>query len=366
MGKPSAIASALLFALALHIGANQELKLRENQNYLLLNGTKIQSLQKKMDEASAKGFRLRLTSVLKGEIQIFLDRTAKSNGNASYTLFSSPDPEAIVRTLNDLGSKGYHLLPQSVMHSPVGYSFATHTIFTLESDPAVNGTYEYLLIPAAGEENRKRTTEALTQGFVGVSLAYADKAPEGSEVRIILEKARGKTAATGPDPRVRANQRLVVISAGKPDQIENKVNEAAKDGLRIIAAAHMKKEIHILLGQERQPEDGMRVEYHILATFERKTLGKELNDAAAKGFRLLPRASFYSPSFFTFKNEFVAILESMPQTAMRYEYTTFPTGLNSNYPEETEKQIANGFTPVAMINGLGFTWIGEKAVRNQP
>ena len=107
---------------------------------------------------------------------------------------------------------------------------------------------------------------------------------------------------------VEPNQSYLLLSTTRTATMQTELDEAAARGFRIVTGSPTSSEITILLARVTEPPD--TYQYRLLATSRVSTLQREIDEAAAQGFRLLPGTLMLkSASGFFGGSEIVAVLE---------------------------------------------------------
>ncbi|MCI0561374.1 MAG: hypothetical protein MN733_23045 [Nitrososphaera sp.] len=90
---------------------------------------------------------------------------------------------------------------------------------------------------------------------------------------------------------------------------------------------------------------------------------KELNEAAAEGFRLIPSTMISKERAVFGDEEIVVLLERPPKVDKRYEYKLLATTLTSTLQKEITEAQAVGFVLVGMVSRGEHMVIMEKGVQ---
>jgi hypothetical protein len=94
-------------------------------------------------------------------------------------------------------------------------------------------------------------------------------------------------------------------------------------------------------------------EYQVLSVARSGTLEKEINDAAARGFHVLPNTmSLFkkkSPFSFPSSNELAVIVEKDAGDDKRYEYKLLGTRKVATSEKEMQEDVQQGFTVEGML-----------------
>ena len=105
--------------------------------------------------------------------------------------------------------------------------------------------------------------------------------------------------------------------------MQKELDEAAASGYRVLAGSRTRgAEAAIILEKVATPPTVY--EYYVLATSRTSTMEKELNEQAARGFRLLPR-TMAGKDHPIRGEEIFMVMEKPPGTAQRYTYRLLAT-----------------------------------------
>ena len=148
-----------------------------------------------------------------------------------------------------------------------------------------------------------------------------------------------------------------VLATNKTSTMQKEMQEAAAAGFRYAAVMGGEtsfggNEVVVLM---QKTATAQRFEYRLLATSKTSTLQKELQDAADAGFEFVGQTVF--ESLFGGK-EVAAILERNPQAAAngKWEYRLIATKRTSTLQKELQELGNQGFAALAMT--VGQTAIG--------
>ena len=145
------------------------------------------------------------------------------------------------------------------------------------------------------------------------------------------------------------DQRYKLLATTKTSTMEKELNEAAAQGYRILVGSPTSgKEMAIFL--ERAPASAEQYKYKLLATTRTGTMQKELNEAAEGGYRLLPRTMIAKTQAIIGGAEIVVVLERPPAAEKRYEYKLLATNLTSTLQKEVAEAQAAGFVIIGMVS----------------
>jgi len=162
-------------ALSLLIGCGscfgQESKADADLQYKLLATTKTSTMQKELDETSAKGYRILVGSPTSGtEMAIFLSREATSDAPYKYKLLATTRTGTMQKELNDAAANGFRLLPRTMI-AKAQLLGGVEIVVILEKPPVVEKQYDYkLLATTLTGTLQKEVTEAEKAGYVIIGM----------------------------------------------------------------------------------------------------------------------------------------------------------------------------------------------------
>lgn len=147
--------------------------------------------------------------------------------------------------------------------------------------------------------------------------------------------------------KVEDDQTYLVLSTKRIQTMEKELDEAAAKGFRVMfGGPTMAWDMALLL--KRTPETvAAPYSYKVLATSRMKTMEKEVNEIAGKGYRLLSRTIIFKQGFFT--GELLMIMEHEPQSSKSYEYKLLAASKEIKLHRKIDEAISQGFVPVTMI-----------------
>jgi hypothetical protein len=147
--------------------------------------------------------------------------------------------------------------------------------------------------------------------------------------------------------KIEPGQRYLMLSTQKTSTMQKELDEAAAHGFRVaFGSPTSTTEMAVLM--ERVAEPSAPYNYRLLATTKISTMRKEVNEAAAEGYRLLPRTMISKDSFLSM--EIIMLVEKAPNSDARYEYRLYATTSEKKMRAEIEKAEAEGFTLAGMVS----------------
>lgn len=143
------------------------------------------------------------------------------------------------------------------------------------------------------------------------------------------------------------DQTYLVLSTKRIQTIEKELEEVAAKGFRVLYGAPTQQfDMAILLRRVQDPGQAP-YSYKVLATSRNKTMEKELNEVAKQGYRLLPRTIIFKQGFFT--AELVMLMERESKSDKSYEYRLVTAGKETKLHKKIDETGTQGFSPVTMI-----------------
>ena len=140
-----------------------------------------------------------------------------------------------------------------------------------------------------------------------------------------------------------------LLATTKTSTMQEELDETAAKGYRILVGSPTSgSEMAIFLSREATPENPYQ--YKLLATNRTGTMQKELNEAAAQGFRLLPRTTIAKKQAITGFVEIVMVLEKPPVSDKKYDYKLLATTLTSTLQKEVTDAQNAGYVIIGMVS----------------
>lgn len=139
-----------------------------------------------------------------------------------------------------------------------------------------------------------------------------------------------------------------LLATTKTSTMQKELDETAAKGYRILVGSPTSgSEMAIFLSREATSQNPY--EYKLLATTRTGTMQKELNEAAANGFRLLPRTMIAKAQLLG-GVEIVMILEKPPVVEKKHDYKLLATSLTSTLQKEVTDAQSIGYVIVGMVS----------------
>jgi len=144
------------------------------------------------------------------------------------------------------------------------------------------------------------------------------------------------------------NLQYKLLATIKTSTMQKEIDETAAKGYRILVGSPTSgAEMALFLSREGTVE--FPYKYKLLATTRTGTMQKELNDAADSGFRLIPSTMIAKPQLFG-GVEIVMIMEQPPRPGQQYEYKLLATSRTSTLQKEVTEATAAGFVIIGMVS----------------
>ncbi|MBI1940821.1 MAG: hypothetical protein HYS33_04845 [Acidobacteria bacterium] len=165
-------------------------------------------------------------------------------------------------------------------------------------------------------------------------------------------------AAPAADSKLDLTQRFLLLATTKTSTMQKELSEAAAAGYRIIGSSPTAgNEMVVILEKVATPPQ--TYEYLLLATTRTSTMQKELSEAAAKGFRLMPKTIIAKEQMLG-GVEIVMLLEKPPASQQRYKYLLLATSRTSTMQKEMAQATDEGYEVVGMASRGEHVVIMEK------
>ena len=154
-------------------------------------------------------------------------------------------------------------------------------------------------------------------------------------------------AAFAQEPeKLKGDESFVILSTKRIQTMEKELTEMANRGYHVLYGAPT-NQVDMALLMDRNASGRANFEYKILATSRISTMQKELNEAGAAGYRLLPRTIIFKNGFLT--AELTMIVERDPSLNSTYEYDLVESIKETSLHKLIDASIARGFAPMTMI-----------------
>lgn len=158
------------------------------------------------------------------------------------------------------------------------------------------------------------------------------------------------SAASGVEAQ---DDRYLLLATERTGTMQQEINEAAARGFRVVAASPKESsEVVILLEHTTDKYD-----YRLVAATRTGTLQREISDAAAAGYRIVPRAVTGKGS------EVIVLMEKGPEGPATTQYQVLATERTATLQKEINQASANGYSLVALAGRGEYVAILERDAR---
>jgi hypothetical protein len=149
------------------------------------------------------------------------------------------------------------------------------------------------------------------------------------------------------------DDRYLLLATERTSTMQQEINDAAARGFRVVAASPKESsEVVVLLEQTKDKYD-----YRLVATTRTATLQREISDAAEAGYRIVPRAVTGKG------DEVLVLMEKAGEGPASVQYKVLATERTGTLQKEISDASANGYTLTALAGRGEYVAILERAVR---
>ena len=142
--------------------------------------------------------------------------------------------------------------------------------------------------------------------------------------------------------------RFLLLATSRTGTMQRELDEAAAAGYRILTGSPTSG-FEMALVLEKVATPPLTYKYLLLATTLTGTMQRELDEAASEGFRLLPATMISKTGFFG-DQEIVMIMEKSPNSSRRYQYMLLATVFTSTLQAEMAQAVGYGYEVVGMVS----------------
>ena len=166
-------------------------------------------------------------------------------------------------------------------------------------------------------------------------------------VCLTVTASRGTLAQDARRPEVR------FVSTTKAGTMEKELNELAAKGFRVerISKSTFSGNLAALVVSSDKSSPATRYEYKLLATRRAETMEKEIMEAAGQGYEMRGLISLMRPGFAAFIGDETTALMERPfgESAMRYEYKILSSTRDKGMQADLNDAVSAGFTPIEVL-----------------
>jgi hypothetical protein len=152
-----------------------------------------------------------------------------------------------------------------------------------------------------------------------------------------------------------------LLATTKTSTMQKELNQAAAEGYRVLVGAPTSgSEMALFLSKDGTVEEPYS--YKLLATTRTGTMQKELNELAGQGFRLIPSTMIAKEQLFG-GTEIVMIMEKSPGEQSFFEYKLLATNRTSTLQKEVREAKDAGYLIVGMVSRGEHMVVMERPVK---
>jgi hypothetical protein len=164
--------------------------------------------------------------------------------------------------------------------------------------------------------------------------------------------------------------RYLLLAAQRTGTMQQEINDAAAKGFRVVAASRTEgTEVIVLLEQSTD-----KYQYRLVATTKTGTLQREISEAADAGYRVVPRAVTTKRTSGGFaaalggntnnnEGELLVLMEKGPEGPAKAQYQVLATSRTGTLQKEIGQAAINGYLLVALASRGEHVAILERGVR---
>jgi hypothetical protein len=169
---------------------------------------------------------------------------------------------------------------------------------------------------------------------------------------IVLLVLSAPAVATGQETKTQ-DDRYLLLATERTSTMQQEINDAAARGFRVVATSPKESsEVIVVLEQTTDKYD-----YRLVATTRTGTLQREISHAAEAGYRIVPRAVTGKG------DEVVLLMEKGTEVPANVQYQVLSTERTGTLQKEISQASANGYTLVALAGRSEHVAILERAAR---
>ena len=165
----------------------------------------------------------------------------------------------------------------------------------------------------------------------------------------------------GQGVKVDPEQKYLLLATTKTSTMQKELMEIADQGFRVLVGSPTAgAEMAVFMERVATPPNTYK--YKLLATTRTGTMQNELNEAAAAGYRLLPRTMISKEQMFG-GVEIVVLLEKEPNSTKSYDYKLLATSRTGTLQKEVTDAMQAGYVIAGMVSRGEHMVIMEKQTR---
>jgi hypothetical protein len=166
-------------------GSSSAQPIEADQHYLVLEVAKLGTFDKEVSEATAKGFRLLMSTTSDNgqRIQALMQRAATPPAVYQYRMVATFSEKTGDQEMNAAGAEGFRIVPHTAMVKKGITIFNVNQVVIMEKAPNSSDVYQYQTISAIRTSTFHRELKtAVDQGWAIDDMTYG---------RVLLERKKG-------------------------------------------------------------------------------------------------------------------------------------------------------------------------------
>jgi hypothetical protein len=149
------------------------------------------------------------------------------------------------------------------------------------------------------------------------------------------------------------DDRYLLLATERTGTMQKEIDEAAARGFRVVTASPGDGDEYIVLLEQATDKH----QYRLLATTRTATLQSELDEAAKQGYRILPKSIAHKG------DELLVLMEKAADGSAFADYQVLATERTGTLQREISQAALNGYTLVALAKRGEHVAILERATR---
>ena len=154
-------------------------------------------------------------------------------------------------------------------------------------------------------------------------------------------------AETLPAQMLDLTKRFQVISRKSVDKLQNDLNKAGENGIRVVTGSSTAGD-RVALLLEKSKHKGDTYEYLVISESKPSKIEQRLSLGASQGFRLLPR-TIAAKGKTLWGSDIVLVMEKLPRQHQSYRYLLLDTSLPSTLQVTLAGAVDQGYRVVSMV-----------------
>lgn len=290
--------------------------------------TNFSTLGDRLADAGSRGYGLGFIARASSSVNMLLKRDGQ--GPRTYRLIAEGREGSFLKELNQAGSQGFRLLPDTIRVLERGYQAAW--VAVMQQSGAARFTYSVVKGRDDGERALAESgaTGKVLRGILGRTGMMA------ANSLLFFEQAEHPTDAPAASSRLDYRILATVLTS----KMQTELGQAATAHFRVVGAGVGYMTVVMARDPGSTPEP---IDYRLVAMIRAQTAIKELSAAGADGFRIAATSQNGTEAVF--------ILHRRPDTSERFEY-----GLLSLQEATADRLLrqaeADGYRVVTLLNEL--------------